>query len=697
MKKIRLGCIVAGASLISSAPFNVLAEDTYQLGDITVQSTRVEESQYKVPAAIGVVDRDDIQLGRQQLGLDESLVKIPGIFAMNRYNSAQDLRISIRGFGARAPFGIRGVKIFADGIPSTLADGSTSAVSDIDIGSAQRIEVLRGPASSLYGSASGGAINIYTEDGPETPFVEGRLSIGEYSYDKEQIKAGGQSGKLNYLVNFSRTEMDGFRDHNESKKYLFNSKFRYDITSDSSLTVVASAIDAPTNNDPGGINAAAVAADPTQARQRNVDFNAGEEFDQQKLGLVYQNTFNEKHAIRLRNYYIARDFNGRLPFTGSVAEGNGGQIEFDRFFFGGGADYTYTDNFAGHDNRLIVGFDIDKQDDDRQRFENNSGVRGNLTLDQNEEVTSYGIFIQDEFQLNDSLELTAGVRYDVVDFDVEDRFLANAGGNESGSLSFHEWNPRVGLLWSLNDAVNVYTSYSTSFETPGTTDFSNPNGGGLNPDLNPQTAKNYEVGIKGVLPARISYEIAIFHIDVEDELIGFELAGQPDREFFENAGESTHDGIEVGFSVQPSFFPGLTASIAYTYSDFEFDSFSTRDGDVFDGNTIPGIPEHQFHGEVSYYHPGGMYTIFEMQHVGSMYVNNSNTTEIDAYQVANLRVGFLGEFGNWEITPFMGLNNLFDEEYSSNIRINAFGGRFFEPAPERNFYAGITARMNFGQ
>ena len=694
MKKIRL---VAGATLISTIPFNVLAEDAHQLDDITVQSTRVEESQYKVPAAISTVNQDDIQLGRQQLGLDESLAKIPGIFAMNRYNSAQDLRISIRGFGARAPFGIRGVKIFADGIPSTLADGSTSAVSDIDIGSAQRIEVLRGPVSALYGSASGGAINIYTEDGPEDPFIEGRLSAGEFSYDKEQIKTGGQTGKLNYLVNFSHTQLDGYRDHNESKKYLFNSKFRYDITPDSNLTVVASAIDAPTNNDPGGINAAAVAADSTQARQRNVDFNAGEEFDQQKLGFVYQNNISDKHAIRLRNYYITRDFSGRLPFAGSVAEGNGGQIEFDRFFFGGGADYTYTDDLAGHDNRLIVGFDIDKQDDDRQRFENNNGIRGPLTLDQTEEVTSYGIFIQDEFQLSDSLELTAGVRYDVIDFDVEDRFLANAGGNESGSISFHEWNPRVGLLWSTSDAVNIYTSYSTSFETPGTTDFANPNGGGLNPDLNPQTAKNYEVGIKGLLPGRISYDIAVFHIDVEDELIGFELATQPDREFFENAGESTHDGIEVGFSVQPSFFPGLTTSIAYTYSDFEFDSFRTRDGDVFDGNTIPGIPKHQFHGEVSYYHPGGMYTIFEMQHVGGMYLNNSNTTENDAYQVANLRVGFLGEYGNWEITPFLGLNNLFNEEYSSNIRINAFGGRFFEPAPDRNFYAGITARMNFGQ
>ncbi len=697
MKKIRIA-IVAGVSLISTSPLTTMAEDAvHKLGDITVESTRIEKSQYKVPAAIGTVNQDDIQLGRQQLGLDEALVKIPGIFSLNRYNTAQDLRISIRGFGARAPFGIRGIKVFADGIPSTLADGSTSSILDIDIGSAERVEVLRGPVSSLYGSASGGAINVYTEDGPEIPFIEGRLSLGEFSFNKEQIKAGGQAGKLNYLVNFSHTEQDGFRQHNESERYLLNSKFRYDITPSSSLTVIASAIDAPTNNDPGGVKASTAAADPTAARQRNVDFNAGEEFDQQKLGLVYKHTFGENHALRLRNYYIWRNFSGRLPFSGGIAEGNGGQIQYDRFFFGGGADYTYSGNVFGHGNRLIVGFDIDAQNDDRQRFENNSGVRGALTLDQDEEVTSFGVFLQDEFQLTESLELTAGVRYDNVEFDVNDRFFANAGGDESGSTSFEEWNPRVALLWSANDALNFYASFSTSFETPGTTDFANPNGGGLNPDLKPQTAKNYEIGFKGLVGSSVSYDLAIFHIDVEDELIAFELPSQPNRKFFENAGSSTHDGLEASLSVQPSFFPGLTISMAYTYSDFEFDTFRTRDGDVFDGNTIPGIPEHQFHGEVAYYHPGGLYTIFEMQYVGRMFANNSNSVEVDPYQVGNIRVGYLAEFGDWEITPFLGINNLFDEQYSSNIRINAFGSRFFEPAPDRNFYAGITARYNFGE
>ncbi len=697
MKKIRLGCIVASASLISSIPLNVNAEDIRQLNDITVQSTRLDESQYKTPAAISVVNEDDIQFGRQQLGLDESLIKVPGLFALNRYNAAQELRISIRGFGARSPFGIRGVKIFADGIPSTLADGSTPAVSDIDIGSARKIEVLRSPSSSLYGSSSGGVINVYTEDGPDEPFIEGRFSGGEFDFHKEQIKTGGQTGPLNYLVNFSHMQNGGYRDFSDTEKFLFNSKFRYDITQDSSLTVTASAIDAPEDKDPGAINAAAVKADPTQARQRNIDFDSGEEFDQQKLGLVYKYNIGNNHAFRLRNYYSWRNFSGRLPFSGSVAEGNGGQIDYQRFFFGGGADYTYSDNFFNHDNRLIVGFDVDKQDDDRKRFQNNTGVRGALTLDQNENVTSYGIFIHDEFQITDTLGLTAGVRYDVVNFDVKDHFFANAGGDETGDVTFHEWNPRVGILWSLNQGINLYANYTTSFETPGTADFANPNGGGLNPDLKPQTADNYEIGIKGLLPGSVSYDITVFHINVDDELVSFELPAQPDRKFFENAGKSTHDGIEAGFSFQPISIPGLKFTANYTYSDFTFDTFRTRGGDNFDGNTLPGIPKHQIYGEISYYAPGGMYTIFEVQHVGSLFANNSNSTKVDSYQVANLRVGYQGEFRNWEITPFLGVNNLFDESYNSNIRINAFGGRFFEPAPDRNFYAGITARMNFGQ
>lgn len=684
MKNIRLGCVIAGATLVSTIPYHALAAEPKQLEDITVESTRVEESQYKVPAAIGTVNQDDIQLGRQQLGLDESLNKIPGIFFQNRYNFSQDLRVSIRGFGSRAAFGIRGVKIFTDGIPSTLPDGQ-GGVDDIDLGSATRIEVTRSPISSLYGSAAGGSINIYTEDGPETPFIEGSVSAGEYGFDKEQIKAGGQTGKLNYLVNVSHLQLDGYRDFSENELSLLNSKFRYNFSEDTSLSVILNAVNSPISQDPGGINAADAAADPTQARGLNVDTNSGEEFDQQKTGFVLQHKINENHAFKLRNYYLWKEFANRLPIFP-----NGDRVEFDRFFYGGGADYTYSDYLFGHANRLIIGFDIDKQDDDRRRWNHSLAIPGSQFLDQTEEVTSYGIFVQDEFALTNNLELTVGLRYDEVQFDVQDNFLTD-GKDDSGSLDFSELNPRVSLLWSPMQSINLYATFSTSFETPTTTELRPKTAGsaGFNQDLRAQTARNYEIGVKGLLTGSLSYDVAVYHIDVENELVPKE--DPTGWEYFENAAESTREGVEAALSVQPDFLPGLTATFAYTYSDFEFDVFEN-----LAGNKIPGVPEHQFHAELSYYHPSGMYAIWDIQHVGSFFANDTNTVQTAAYQVANIRAGYLGQFGNWEISPFLGLNNMFDEEYNTNVRLNAFGGRFFEPAPDRNFYAGITARYNFG-
>lgn len=683
------GGAFAGLLLLNGVFESALAAEPYELDEITVESTRVDEPQYRVPAAIGTVTQDEIQLGRQQLGLDESLANIPGVFFQNRYNFAQDLRVSIRGFGARSAFGIRGVKIFQDGIPSTLPDGQ-GGVDDIDLGSATRIEVIRSPISSLYGSSSGGAINIYTEDGPETPFVEGALSLGEYGYEKEQIKAGGQTGKLNYLVNASHLRLDGYRDFSANELTLFNSKFRYEFTPQTSLSAILNATDSPLSQDPGGITLADVDADRTQARDLNVSVDAGEEFDQQKLGFVLQHEVDQHHRFRLRNYYVWKDFQNRLPIFP-----NGDRVEFERFFFGGGGDYTYTDDFFGHANRLIIGFDVDRQDDDRLRWNDATAAPGSLFLEQNERVTSYGLFVQNEFAVTGDLELTLGLRYDDAQYDVTDRFLSD-GRDDSGRLSFDEWTPRVSLLWSPRPAVNLYATYSTSFETPTTTELRprSPGSAGFNPDLEAQTATNYEVGIKGLLPARMSYDVAVFHIDVENELVPREDV--TDWEYFINAGESSRDGVEAALSIQPSWVPGLRATFAYTYSDFEYESFVDNDGNDFAGNAIPGVPEHQFHVELSYFHPTGWYAVWDMLHVGSLFADDANEVKVDAYQVANVRAGYLDQFGSWDVEPFLGLNNMFDEAYYSNIRLNAFGSRYFEVAPERNVYAGITARYNFG-
>ena len=680
----------------------VLAEgndQTEQLGDLTVNATRVEKSIYKIPAAIGYVGKDEIQLGTQQLGIDESLLKIPGVFMQNRYNFAQDLRISIRGFGSRATFGIRGIKLYVDGIPATLPDGQ-GGVDSIDIGSLERMEVIRGPSSSLYGTASGGVINMYTEDGPvDGPFVEARTSFGSYQFRKHAIKAGGQKDKLNYLVNFSRLELDGYRDHSKTENFLFNSKFRYDIDNTSDITLTVNVLDSPEAQDPGGLvrtgNAFNVdVTTPTAAQRNNLRFDAGETVEQQQFGLLYNKSIGEKHDFTLRNYYVFRNFNANLPFGhfGGPVTPSGGIIGLDRFYVGGGGQYSYSDNLFAHKNRLTVGFDVDSQMDDRVNYTNlvNSPVVGPKSLDQDEDVLSWGIFLQNEFSITDSLGLTAGVRYDEVEYDFTDNYFVD-GTDDSGKIKFTEWSPQVGLLWSVNNAVNIYGNIGTSFEPPSSREFANPTAaGGFNSDLSAQTATNYEVGVKGFVFPKVNYELAIFRIETEDELV---LAGQnpAGSDFFTNAGETIRNGVEAALTVK--LLQGLDASFAYTYSDFEFDEF-TVGGTSFKDNAIPGIPEQMAYVELAYYHPSGFYTVWDTQLVDQVYVDNANSDAADDYAVSNLRLGYTIDLGDKVFTPFFGINNIFDQNYIGAVRVNESNSRFFEPAPELNLFAGMSLRFH---
>ena len=672
------------------APVLLVADDgviSTQLDPIVITATRVEDEQAKLPIAVGTVDKDEIQLGRQQLGLDESLVNIPGLFFQNRYNFAQDLRISIRGFGARANFGIRGIRIYADGIPQTLPDGQSS-VDAIDLGSTRQIEVVRGPFSSVYGAASGGVIKIVTEDGPAVPYASGRLNTGAYGYVQGQVKAGGQLSDANYLVNGSETMLDGYREHSRYRSKLLNSKFRYDLDYDSDLTIVLNAVNSPRADDPGALTKAEVREDRKQAAPRNVLFDAGEELDQQTLGLAYNKEFNAKHRLMLRNYYVARDFRNRLPFDVN-SNGQGGSVELDRFFVGGGGSYTYAGDMFHKANRIVLGLDIDAQRDHRKRFANSQGDLGEKTTDQDENVSSYGVYLQDVLEINGDTTLTLGARYDDVRYDVDNQVAAN----DSGDTSFNEISPMIGVVWSANPAVNIYGNIARSFDPPTTTELANPVGtSGFNRDLKPQTATNYEIGVKGLLPGLIRYEVALFYIDVEDELVGFELSGSG-QSFFENAGSSTHRGIESAVTLK--LLPGLTGTLAYTYSDFTFDTFRDRSGNDFDGNKIPGVPDNQFHFEMNYQHPTGFYASWDLLHAGSFYADNANTVRSGAYTVANLRAGYTGRKDQWEISPFFGVNNVFAEKYFDNIRLNAGNDRYYEPAPERNFYGGIVMRYNF--
>ena len=351
--------LILAVLLVSST---TMAQDE-SMGPIVITATRVEKNTADTPTAISTIGQDEIQLGTEQLGLDESLGQVPGLFMLNRYNFAQDLRASIRGFGARSSFGIRGIKIIVDGIPETLPDGQGS-VDGIDIGSASQISEIRGPVSSLYGNASGGAILIESEQGPAIPFAEIRTTVGDFDFNKLQLKTGGDNGSLNYLFNLSDTSIDGYRDNSEFENTQFSGRFETTLSASSSLLTTIHHTDQPVANDPGGLTAEDAASDPKQARAANVIFDAGEDLEQTRIGLLYKTSLSENRELVTRVYSTDRDFSNRLPFQ------DGGIVKLDRRFSGAGVTYTIKGDLGGKQNRFLIGTDYDHQDDDRSRFDN---------------------------------------------------------------------------------------------------------------------------------------------------------------------------------------------------------------------------------------------------------------------------------------------------------------------------------------
>jgi len=390
----------------------------------------------------------------------------------------------------------------------------------------------------------------------------------------------------------------------------------------------------------------------------------------------------------LRNYYVKRQFDSLQPFTVN-SNGQGGSIDLSRRFSGLGGSYSWNTALGARVNRMVIGLDYDAQRDHRKRFVNDLGVIGAQTTNQDEDVTTTGIYLQDVLDLSTAASLTLGGRFDNVEYKVSDRTAS--GG--SGQRSFSHFSPMAGVNWAVRESLNLYGNVSTSFDPPATTELANPDGpSGFNRNLDAQTAWNYELGLKGLLTGRLRYELALFHIDVKDEIVPYELEGSG-QFFFQNAGKSTHDGLEAAVSME--LLTGLIGTATYTWSDFTFDVFRGLGGAVYDNNRIPGVPEHLFNLDLSWEHSSGFFAGWDTLYVGRFFADNANQVETGDYTVSNLRAGFRWKGGDWILEPFAGVNNLFGKEYNGNVRLNASFGRYYEPAPERNIYAGVLLRYGF--
>lgn len=664
------------------------------LDSLEVTVLRRATSLERAPAAVTSLGMDWIQPGQMTVGLDEALVAVPGVLVNNRYNPSLGSRIAIRGFGARAAFGVRGIRLIADGIPLTMPDGQSN-LNNLDLGSAGRIDVIRGPASALHGNAAGGVIAIQTEAAPVPGLsTQARVIAGDLdgpgggldNLGKLQLKVAGRSDRADYLVSLLRQEVDGYREFSASRLTQLNFTSRFATADASRLTVVVNAVDQPVAQSPGALPRDSVRLRPRMAWPNNVRTGSGEETRQGQVGVGYAR-WSDVGRLDVSVYGLARTLDNALPF---------GFIELTRRAGGARASYTANRVFAQRALNLTGGADLELQSDDRREFNNVSGQRGDdLRRDQVDRVSAVGPFLQAELEIHPRLTASLGARYDAVRFRTTDDFLGD-GRDDSGDRTLTAFSPVGGLVFAASAHAHLYANVATSFQTPTTTELLNappPFGqpccpAGFNQDLEPQRAASFEAGVRGRVAQRLSFDLAAYTMNVRNALVPFQVPQAEGREFFRNAGRSRHSGVEIGASTGLS---RLTLTGAYTYSNFVFRDDGLDDAD-HEGNRLPGVPPHHLFLGARLQAGRGITIESDFDHNSEYFATDANDpgSANPAATVVDLRIIARTRFGGVGAQPFVAINNITDERYNSSVVINAVGARYFEPAPGRNLVLGVT-------
>lgn len=658
------------AALLSICVMPVTAQTSgVVLEPIVITAQRSDTDWLETPAAVGIVDLQRIQQGAPNLAIDEALRRLPGIYIQNRYNFAQGERLSIRGFGTRANFGIRGIRVLVDGLPLTLPDGQTE-LGGLDLGLVERAELIRGPSSALYGNAAGGVLLLSTGAPPPEPTAEVTATAGEFDFGSLRLEAGGRRGDLGALASAKHTTFGGFRDHSDFDETAFYGKLVRDTHNGSSTLILN--VSETESDDPGGLTAGELRTNRRQAAGNNQRFNAGEEITQSRLGWLLRRELGAGQTLDLRLFGGYREFSNRLPFE------NGGQVAFERAHAGFGLQYTLASTLLGQPNRFIVGLDAELQRDDRRRYDNlESGVRGAKTLDQLEKVDGLGLYAANTWQPAKRWTLMVGLRGDYVRLAVDDDFITATDLDDSVARDYDELSGSIAVGYALAPRHRLYANIGTGFETPTTAELANPEGGGFNPELEAMRARNLELGVKGETE-RLRYDVALFEVRVEDDFVSFERPGEPGRSFFRNT-DTRRQGVELGLDWR--LRPEWSIGVGYTYNRARFDG----------GGNLPGIPRQHLFLELAHDAPR-RFAALQLVAVDSIAADDANTVTVPGYGLVNARAGIRRPFGALQAELFAGINNLLDRDHIDNVRINAGGGRYYEPGPGRHVYAGATLR-----
>ncbi|WP_276643917.1 TonB-dependent receptor PqqU [Siccibacter turicensis] len=689
-------CFLSAAAAAQTGPAN---EQT-----MVVTATPGGISELDTPAAVSVVNGDDMRHAAPRVNLSESLGAVPGLQVQNRQNYAQDLQLSIRGFGSRSTFGVRGLRLYVDGIPATMPDGQ-GQTSNIDINSVESIDVLRGPFSALYGNASGGVLNVTTETGRQPPTVEASSWYGSYGSWRYGLKATGavgdgtQAGDVDYAVSTTRFTTHGYRDHSGARKNLANAKLGVRLDDASKLTLLLNSVDIKAD-DPGGLTKDEWRADPRQS-PRAEQYNTRKTIKQTQAGLRYERALTANDDLSLMAYAGERETTQyqSIPIAPQLRPTHaGGVISLSRHYQGVDTRWTHRDEWLVPVT-FTTGINYENMSENRKGYENfvyrngvpQFGEKGNLRRNERNLMWNVDPYLQTSWQLTDKLSLDAGVRYSSIWFDSNDKYITPQNGNDSGDASYHKWLPAGSLKYAVTDAWNVYLAAGRGFETPTINELSYRSDGqrGLNFDLKPSTSDTVEIGSKTRIGNGL-FTAALFQTDTDNEIVADSSSGG--RTSYKNAGKTRRQGVELGLDQQ--FADAWRLKMAWTYIDATYRSNVCGATDC-NGNRMPGIARNMGFASLGWEPEQGWYAGGDVRYLSDIMADDENTAKAPTWTVVGLNTGYKWQIGQGSVDLFTRVDNLFDREYAGSVIVNESNGRYFEPAPGRNYSVGLSFGYSF--
>jgi len=691
------------------------------LPTLKIEATRTDTDWLQTPASVYRINQNNNE-NNLGVNLSETLKGVPGLQLNNRENYAQDLQISMRGFGARSTFGVRGIRLYVDGIPATMPDGQ-GQTSNIDLSSLDHIEVLGGPFSSLYGNSSGGTILTTTQQGEGRDSIQLGYSLGSHNKGRADIVLQGgadQANEPSYVVSSSYFDTDGYREHSAAKKVLSNAKLTWDLDDGSKVNWIVNHVDINAD-DPQGLTRTQWEENPKQVNDALNEYDVRKEINQTQTGITWSKPINDQHELYTMAYAGHREVTQyqSIPKCAYIDDANtlcrpnsaqlnprhaGGVIDFSRDYYG--TDLRWTGKDLLPNTRLTAGLAFDYMDEDRQGYENfdannRYGVKGNLRRDENNTLWNLDPYLQASWDFLPNWTLDTGLRYSNVHYESKDHYIVTDNGDDSGKTDYDKVLPSAALTLKINDQFNAYASYAKGFETPTFTEMAYSKNDGMNFDLKPSNSNNYELGLKSQNQLG-NFTAAIFQSNTQDDIVS--AGTENGRATYRNADKTLRKGLELSWN--RNLWRDLQAQASYSFIDATFDAFvaeienpqnssQPKAAAIQSGNYIPGVAKNQAFVALAWQPETGFNAGVDVRYIDKLYVDDINSDAAPSYTLTSANVGYVWKNADWKVRTFARVDNLFDEEYVGSVIVNDSNGRFFEPADGLNWSAGLSLTKAF--